>query len=275
MLRFHVGAVAPVCFVVQVRYSQFRSQGKAASVQNVLARTPGCGKKPPSSGTKNIGDRQYILQIPANYNANRAKSTIFVAPNGLNAGWANSGDSDITFVDQILAQVQDALCGRRHAALRHGLQLRRAMSTPLRASTPIFGLVRPCRVSVIAGARRVVPTASTGVIDSLSEGFPVWWIAHGGDHVPEHAVRAPRTGSYGDLDILHSGCRRRKLAAPSPTVPPTTPPAGAYQPPVPAAWWRGTVLRVGPVWWPGMERATCCQSGSTCRAQNQWYSQCL
>jgi len=38
------------------------------------------------------------------------ESAIFVAPNGINAGWANNAGSDLTFVDQILEQVQNSLC---------------------------------------------------------------------------------------------------------------------------------------------------------------------
>jgi hypothetical protein len=43
-------------------------------------------------------------------------STIFVAPQGLNNGWANSGGQDMTFVDDILGR-------RHHATLLHRLQL--------------------------------------------------------------------------------------------------------------------------------------------------------
>jgi poly(3-hydroxybutyrate) depolymerase len=110
-----------------------------ATLDCVAAKTAGCGKSPPASGTKNIGNRQYILQVPANYNPDREyklifgfhwlngnmnnvapgyyglralaeESAIFVAPNGINAGWANGGGSDLTFVDQILEQVQNSLC---------------------------------------------------------------------------------------------------------------------------------------------------------------------
>lgn len=37
-------------------------------------------------------------------------SAIFVAPQGLNNGWANNGGQDITFTDQILATLKAALC---------------------------------------------------------------------------------------------------------------------------------------------------------------------
>jgi poly(3-hydroxybutyrate) depolymerase len=37
-------------------------------------------------------------------------STIFVAPDGIDAGWANSGGRDLTFTDDILEQVENDLC---------------------------------------------------------------------------------------------------------------------------------------------------------------------
>ncbi|WP_217708578.1 cellulose binding domain-containing protein [Nonomuraea rhodomycinica] len=37
-------------------------------------------------------------------------STIFVAPQGLNNGWGNSGGEDLTFVDDMVRQIEGALC---------------------------------------------------------------------------------------------------------------------------------------------------------------------
>ncbi|KAG7120817.1 feruloyl esterase C like protein [Verticillium longisporum] len=185
--------------------------------------------------------------VAPNYYGLRAlaeESTIFVAPNGLNAGWANSGESDITFVDQILAQVQDALCVDETQRFATGFSYGGAMSNALACARPNIWRA----VSVIAGAQLSGCSGGTtpvaylgihGVIDSVlpisrghelrdrflrlnscaaqnapepsggsnthmktkyscRKGFPVWWIAHGGDHVAEHR-----------------GCRRRKLAFPS------------------------------------------------------------
>ncbi len=114
------------------------------TLQAVDAASAGCGKSPSSSGTKSMTvngkQRQYILQLPSNYDANKTHrivfgyhwrdgsmndvasggfyglrslagdSTIFVAPNGLNSGWANNGGEDITFTDQIVALLKNNLC---------------------------------------------------------------------------------------------------------------------------------------------------------------------
>jgi poly(3-hydroxybutyrate) depolymerase len=132
----------------------------AATLDTVTAATAGCGKSPPSSGTKNIGNRQYILQVPSNYSPSReyklifgfhwlngnmntvapgyyglralaGESAIFVAPNGINAGWGNGGGSDIAFVDQILEQVQNQLCVDQKQIFAAGFSFGGAMSYAL------------------------------------------------------------------------------------------------------------------------------------------------
>lgn len=84
--------------------------------------------------------RQYILALPDNYDRSKSyklifaphwlggtmqdvangnyygvrplagNSAIFVAPQGLNNGWANEGGQDITFFDQIREKLQSELC---------------------------------------------------------------------------------------------------------------------------------------------------------------------
>jgi poly(3-hydroxybutyrate) depolymerase len=92
-------------------------------------------------------NRSYILRIPDNYDSNRqyrlifsfhwnggtandvdsggtsgypwsyyglralsGNSAIFVAPQGLNNGWANSGGEDVVFVDDMIRQIEAGLC---------------------------------------------------------------------------------------------------------------------------------------------------------------------
>ena len=95
-------------------------------------------------------NRSYILRVPANYDVNHpyrlvfgfhwvggtandvdsggtdgynwsyyglrrladaaGNGTIFVAPQGINNGWANSGGQDVTFVDDMLRQLEAGLC---------------------------------------------------------------------------------------------------------------------------------------------------------------------
>ncbi|HEY6794083.1 MAG TPA: hypothetical protein VI248_05325, partial [Kineosporiaceae bacterium] len=37
-------------------------------------------------------------------------SAILVAPDGLGRGWANAGDQDVTFVDDMIRQIEGSLC---------------------------------------------------------------------------------------------------------------------------------------------------------------------
>lgn len=109
------------------------------------ANSPGCGGQPTlTNGVHQINGREYILNIPDGYDPSnphhlvfglhwrggnmynvangdsiqewygletRAQgSAIFVAPNGLNAGWANTNGEDVAFIDAIIQQVEDDLC---------------------------------------------------------------------------------------------------------------------------------------------------------------------
>lgn len=141
------------------------------AVQTCLAApTAGCGKAAPSSGTKTITvngrQRQYILQLPSSYNAQTAhrlvfgfhwrdgsmndvangqfyglrplagNTAIFVAPNGLNKGWANSGGEDIAFVDAILNSVKNDLCINDAEVFATGWSYGGAMSHSVACSRP-------------------------------------------------------------------------------------------------------------------------------------------
>ncbi|KAG5765771.1 hypothetical protein H9Q72_006173 [Fusarium xylarioides] len=134
------------------------------------AASAGCGKQPPSSGVKtmqvNGKNREYTLQLPNNYQNNKphrlvfgyhwlsgnmgnvvqggyyglrnlaGDSTIFIAPNGLNAGWANQGGEDITFTDQMLAFAKQNLCIDEKQVFATGFSYGGAMSHSVACSRP-------------------------------------------------------------------------------------------------------------------------------------------
>lgn len=120
-------------------------EAAVASTNGTLAATAGCGKAPTlTSGTRTIQSsgqsRTYNLRIPDGYDRNRPyrlifgfhwlngsannvtsagyyglqplsnNSAIFVAPQGLNAGWANTNGRDLTLFDDISRQVENDLC---------------------------------------------------------------------------------------------------------------------------------------------------------------------
>ncbi|PPR04239.1 hypothetical protein CVT24_013322 [Panaeolus cyanescens] len=316
----------------------------AASLQTVIAGSAGCGKSPPSSGTKNIGNRQYILQVPANYNpsteykliftfhwgggnmnqvppgyyglrALAGETAIFVAPNGFDNGWANTNDRDVQFVDQIVSEVKNNLCVDEKQLFATGFSYGGGMSFSLACSRPnVFR-----SVSVIAGGQvsgctggetRIPYLGIHGVVDSVANinagralrdrylrvngcqaknaqepargpdstyikteyscapGYPVWWIAHAGDHVGSPSSgpnwMATQTWDFWTKEIGGGG------TSPDPTTTTTTTvnPSPTGNPGTCSAKWG----QCGGQGWTG---PTCCVSGSTCQAQNQWYSQCL
>lgn len=326
----------------------------AASLQGVIAQSSGCGKSPLASGTRNIGNRQYVLQVPSGYNSNTqyklifgfhwlggnmnnvapgyyglrdlAKETaIFVAPNGIDNGWANTGDRDNQFVDQILSEVQNGLCVDQKQIFSTGFSYGGGMSYNLACSKPnVFRAV-----SVIAGAQlsgcsggetKIAYLGIHGVVDSVlnvsngrqlrdrylrvngcqsknapepgrgadsnymkteyscNPGYPVWWIAHGGDHVgsPSSGTNwmAQHTWDFWTRAINEGVSTTTNAPTTAPTSAPTTSvPTTAPQPTTTApgncaAKWS----QCGGQGWGGV---TCCQSGSTCTRLNDFYSQCI
>jgi len=90
--------------------------------------------------------------VSANYYALRPVSgdtTIFVAPDGLNQGWANSGGEDITFTDQMLNFTKSSLCIDESQIFATGWSYGGSMSYSVACSRPnIFRAV-----AAIAGAQ--------------------------------------------------------------------------------------------------------------------------
>jgi len=140
-------------------------------MNGVHAGTAGCGKTPTlSSGTKTVTvngkQRRWILRIPDGYNntqpyrlifglhwrdgdmtsvdggsapyyglkALAKNSAIFVAPDGLNKGWANQGGEDITLIDTIRQQIENDLCVNEKLRFSLGFSYGGAMSYSLACS---------------------------------------------------------------------------------------------------------------------------------------------
>ncbi|KAL2264597.1 hypothetical protein VTJ83DRAFT_7107 [Remersonia thermophila] len=324
----------------------------------VSAQSAGCGKAPPSSGTKSMSvngrQRQYILQLPNNYDRNKphrvvigyhwrdgsmndvagggfyglrslaGDSTIFVAPNGLNAGWANMGGEDITFTDQIVAMLKNDLCVSDEF-FATGWSYGGAMSHSVACSRPdVFKAV-----AVIAGAQlsgcsggstpvaylgmhgaadnvlpismgrqlrdhwlrtngcqsKNAPEPSAGQQNHMKTVYecsraPVTWIANGGGHVPDpsgaNGVKfAPReTWDFFNAAVANNPGNPGNPGTPT-TIVTSVVPQPTYQPPPPPPPQQNCSPRWGQCGGQGWNGPTCCQDGSTCRAQNQWYSQCL
>ena len=159
-------------------------------------------------------NRTYILDIPTNYDRNRPyrlifglhwlngtasnvatggsdgavwafygqkqlsnNGTIFVAPQGINNGWANTNGQDITLVDNILSLVERRPVRRDDAGLRHGLELRRrdelrAGLRPARGLPGGRGLLRRPTSADAAAAPSPSPTSASTAPTTASSTSP-------------------------------------------------------------------------------------------------------
>lgn len=75
------------------------------------------------------------------------ENAIFVAPNGLNAGWGNAGGEDVAFVDALARNLEDDLCVNPRLRFATGFNFGGAINYAFACSrNSVF-----CAVSVIAG----------------------------------------------------------------------------------------------------------------------------
>ncbi|KAE8336781.1 hypothetical protein BDV24DRAFT_178182 [Aspergillus arachidicola] len=116
------------------------------AIHAAAASSSGCGTNPSLSNGLNYMDvngqsREYIIQAPDNYDASTPHKlvigyhwrdgtmnnvvengfyglsylagdvpTVFIAPQGLSNGWANTNGDDITFTDQLLEAIESSFC---------------------------------------------------------------------------------------------------------------------------------------------------------------------
>lgn len=158
-------------------------------------------------------------------------STIFIAPEGLDAGWANTGDRDIALTDAILDEIENDLCIDKTRIFATGFSYGAGMSYAIACSradvfrgvalyagaqlsgcnggtTPIayfhahgvndsvlnisqgrglrdhFVEVNGCTPQTPSDPAGNSGTHSCTSYEGCSEGHPLRWCAHGGDHNP-------------------------------------------------------------------------------------------
>jgi len=194
-------AAAAAAAVVVVSGAVALTAGTASADQNTtLATTAGCGKTPTlRDGTYTIQSggrsRSYILRLPGNYTSSQsyrlvvglhwlngsandvvgngfyglqqraANSAIFVAPQGLDAGWANTGGRDVTLVDDILRVIENDLCVDTAQRFALGFSYGGAMSYALACARPtVFRAVAPIAGANLSGCSSVSqPVAYFGI----------------------------------------------------------------------------------------------------------------
>ncbi|HEY3467097.1 MAG TPA: RICIN domain-containing protein [Amycolatopsis sp.] len=205
-----------------------------------------------SSGGQN---RSYLLRVPANYDNNHSyrlfvglhwlggtandvdsggtdgynwsyyglrrladtagNTTIFVAPQGNSNGWANPGGQDVTFIDDLLRQLENALCVDTSQVFAGGFSYGGAMSYALACARPtVFRAVAVYSGANLSGcAGGTQPVAYIGMHGIGDNVLPI----ASGRALRDQFVRnngctaqnppEPASGSHTHIVTAYSGCR--------------------------------------------------------------------
>ncbi|NYH44741.1 poly(3-hydroxybutyrate) depolymerase [Micromonospora jinlongensis] len=221
-----------------------------AATNGTLAATAGCGKAPTlTSGTRTIQSsgqsRTYNLRIPDGYDRNHPyrlifgfhwlngsannvtsagyyglqplsnNSTIFVAPQGLNAGWANTNGRDLTLFDDISRQIENDLCVDTTQRFALGWSYGGAMSYAVACARPT--VIRA--VTVLSGANLsgcnggTQPVAYFGIhgtfdsVLNISQGRQLRDTFVRNNGCTAQSPREPSRGSLTHITTAYTGCR--------------------------------------------------------------------
>ncbi|GAA1864385.1 cellulose binding domain-containing protein [Myceligenerans crystallogenes] len=190
------GLIAPASAVAEAQLSTATT-----------AATPGCGKPAGlSTGNHTIQSggrsRTFQLDVPSGYDQNKPYrlvvglhwwhgtssnvvsenyyglkplsngSTIFVAPQGIDNAWPNSGGQDVTFVDDVLRTVENALCVDTTQRFATGFSYGGGMSYALAcARADVFRAVAVLNGAQLSGCsggtQPVAYLGSHGVVDDV------------------------------------------------------------------------------------------------------------
>ncbi|MFC7384613.1 lectin [Sphaerisporangium rhizosphaerae] len=224
----------------QAALSSIRESASAAAAPTSgcgKAPTLASGSHTISSGGQN---RSYILRVPPSYDNNRQyrlifgfhwvggtandvdsggtdgynwsyyglrrladaanNSTIFVAPQGIGNGWGNSGGQDVTFVDNMLNQIEAGLCVDTSQVFSAGFSYGGSMTYALACARPtVF---------------RAVAVYSGGQLSGCSGGTqPVAYI---GVHGLRDGTLSIATGrSLRDTFVRNNGCAAQNPPEPA------------------------------------------------------------
>ncbi|MGC5305460.1 cellulose binding domain-containing protein [Micromonospora zamorensis] len=221
-----------------------------AATNGTLAATAGCGKAPTlTSGTRTIQSsgqsRTYNLRIPDGYDRNHPyrlifgfhwlngsannvtsagyyglqplsnNSTIFAAPQGLNAGWANTNGRDLTLFDDISRQIESDLCVDTTQRFALGWSYGGAMSYAVACARPT--VIRA--VTVLSGANLsgcnggTQPVAYFGIhgtfdsVLNISQGRQLRDTFVRNNGCTAQSPREPSRGSLTHITTAYAGCR--------------------------------------------------------------------
>jgi poly(3-hydroxybutyrate) depolymerase len=140
-------------------------------------------------------------------------STIFVAPQGLNNGWGNSGGEDVTFTDDLVRLIENDLCVDTTQLFSVGFSYGGAMSYALAcARATVFravaAIAAPGAISGCSGGTQPIAYLGIhGVSDNIGAGRGLrdTFVRNNGC-TPQNAPE-PAAGSKTHYLTVYSGCR--------------------------------------------------------------------
>jgi poly(3-hydroxybutyrate) depolymerase len=165
-----------------------------------------------SGGTDGYNWSYYGLRRLADSAGN---GTIFVAPQGIGNGWANSGGRDVTFVDDMLGQIEAGLCVDTTQIFSAGFSYGAAMSYALACARPtVFRAVVVYSGATLSGCSGgTQPVAYMGLHGLRDNVLPI----SSGRALRDTFVRnngctpqnppEPANGSLSHVITTYSGCR--------------------------------------------------------------------
>jgi poly(3-hydroxybutyrate) depolymerase len=142
-------------------------------------------------------------------------SAIFVAPQGFNNGWANSGGQDVTFVDDLIRLIENDLCVETTQRFALGFSYGGAMSYSLACSRPnVFRAVAVFSGGQLSGcAGGTQPVAYMGIhgisdtVLNISQGRALRDTFVRNNGCTAQNPREPAAGSRTHITTTYSGCR--------------------------------------------------------------------
>ncbi|MEV4411798.1 ricin-type beta-trefoil lectin domain protein [Catellatospora sp. NPDC049609] len=140
-------------------------------------------------------------------------STIFVAPQGINNGWANSNGEDVTFTDDMIRLIEADLCVDTTQRFSVGFSYGGAMSNALACARPtmfraVAVIAAPGAISGCSGGTQPVAYMGIhGISDNITAGRSLRdrFVANNGC-TPQNAPE-PARGSLTHIITTYAGCR--------------------------------------------------------------------
>jgi poly(3-hydroxybutyrate) depolymerase len=141
-------------------------------------------------------------------------TAIFVAPQGIGNGWANSGGEDVTFVDDMIRRIDDALCVDTTQRFSLGFSYGGAMSYALACARPtvfraVAAIAAPGPISGCSGGTQPFAYMGIhGISDNIGAGRGLRdrFVRNNGC-TPQNPPE-PAAGSLTHITTTYSGCQQ-------------------------------------------------------------------